>query len=559
MDLNIFFIAFILGLLIGWLVEWIIDWLFWRRGAEPPPKPVAAKPQDNLEEELLAEIVELRQKLALAQGQMITVGAQSGSAGDGDEMKRLRDKLAAAEAMISALGAQVAKTQQIEIQNNALQSDMEMMAAQANVANALRVQLNAAQVEIDGLRARAADTETWRNKAIAAEAEANRLRSESSGAATTATPIVQPTSANGSEDIINDLIAKLADSEERAARLPIAEAMIASLGVQLTEAQEWRKRFEDSDAAFNNLWKEMGDDKQKIIELEGKPSRVREAASDTTAPPDATALQEEIARLKAELDESKRRVTQLSEYEFEYNHLKSELSEIEHQRARIADLESELNQLRARPADVDRPHPRAAELEAEVARLRAIETDYEGQRRRILELETQVERLRAKKADKGSPKRLAELTAEVERLQNILSKQNQVVNDYEGEIEQLRERNVEQDRALDQLRSAQTEDERQLAALESEMERARAEAEKPKPAPEQDLELISGIGPVFAKRLKNAGINSYADLANLTAQEVRDIVKVKKWQRLDAVSWIAQAVELSGAHVEKPKKEKKKK
>jgi len=545
-------IALILGLLIGWLIEWIIDWLFWRKGAEqPPPKPAAAKPQDNLEEDLLAEIVDLRQKLALVQGQ--------GATSDGDEVKRLRDKLAAAEAMIGALGAQVANAQRWETQSNALQSDMEMMAAQLNAASAIRVQLDAAHSEITGLRARAADSEMWRNKALAAEAEANRLRTESSGAAVAAAPTTSP---DGSEDIINDLIAKLADSEERAARLPIAEAMIASLGVQLAEAQEWRKRFEESDTAFNNLWKEMGDDKQKIIELEGKLSRVREAASETTAPSDTTAFQEEIARLEAELDESKRRITQLSEYEFEYNHLKSELSEVEYQRTRIADLESELNQLRARPAESDRPHPRAAELEVEVARLRDIETDYEGQRRRILELESQVERLRAKKGEKGSkasPKRLAELTAEVERLQNILSKHNQTVNDYEGEIEELRARNVEQDRMLEKLRSAQTEDARQLAALESEMEQARAEAEKPKPAPEQDLELISGIGPVFAKRLKNAGINSYADLAKLAPQEVRDIVNVKKWQRLDAVSWIAQAVELSGAHIEKPKKEKKKK
>jgi predicted flap endonuclease-1-like 5' DNA nuclease len=552
MDLIIVFIIFILGLLMGWLIEWIIDWLFWRKEAEPP-KPVVAKPQDNLEEELLAEIVELRQKLALANGQMITMG---GSTSDGDEVKRLRDKLAAAEAMISALGAQVAKTQQIGIQNTALQSDMEMMAAQANVANALRVQLNAAQVEIDGLRARTADTETWRNKALAAEAEANRLRSESSGAATTATPIVQPPSANGSEDIINDLIAKLADSEERAARLPVAEAMIASLGVQLTEAQEWQKRFDESDAAFNNLWKEMGDDKQKITELEGELSRARK----TTAPTDTTPLREEIARLESELDASQRRVTQLSEYESEYNHLKSELSEVEHQRARIADLESELNQLRARPVEVERSHPRLAELESDVARLRAIETDYEGQRRRILELETQVERLRAKKkAERGSTKRLTELTAEVERLQNILSKQNQVVNDYEGEIEELRARNVEQDQVLDQLRVAQTEDERQLAAIESEMDRARVEAETPKPAAKGGFELINGIGPAYAKRLRDAGIESYTDLAKLAPQELRDLMKVQKWQRLDAESWIAQAVELSGAQIEKPKKAKKKK
>lgn len=550
-------IVLILGLLIGWLVEWIIDWLFWRKGAEQPPKPVAVKPQDNLEEELLAEIVELRQKLALANGQISTLGVLSGSTNDGDEAERLRDKLAAAEAMIGALGAQVANAQRWEIQSNALQSDMEMMAAQLNAASAIRVQLDAALSEITGLRARAADVEMWRGKALAAEAEVNKLKSESSSAPMTATPVVQPTSTNGSEVIINDLIGKLANAEDRAGRLPIAEAMIASLGVQLAEAQEWQHRFDESDAAFNNLWKEMGDDKQKIIELEGALNRAREAASLAS---DTTEFQKEIAQLESELDQSKRRVTQLSEYESEYNHLKSELSEVEHQRVRIADLESELNQLRARPAEVERPHPRMAELESEVARLRAIETDYEGQRRRTMELESQVERLRAKKkAEKGSTKRLAELTAEVERLQNVLAKQNQLVNDYDGEIEELRARNVEQDHVLDQLRMAQTEDERQLAAIESEMDRARVEAEKPKPATKRGFELISGIGPAYAKRLKDAGIESYTDLAKLTPQELRDLMKAQKWQRLDAESWIAQAVELSGAHIEKPKKAKKKK
>ena len=235
-------IALILGLLIGWLIEWIIDWLFWRKEAEQP-KPVAAKPQDNLEEELLAEIVELRQKLALANGQISTLGVLSDSTSDGDEAKRLRDKLAAAEAMIGALGAQVANAQRWETQSNALQSDMEMMAAQLNSASAIRVQLDAAQSEITGLRARAADSEMWRNKAIAAEAEVNKLKSESSSAAVAAPPATLPASANGSEVIINDLIGKLANAEDRPSRLPIAEAMIASLGVPLAEAQDCRKPF----------------------------------------------------------------------------------------------------------------------------------------------------------------------------------------------------------------------------------------------------------------------------------------------------------------------------
>lgn len=57
---------------------------------------------------------------------------------------------------------------------------------------------------------------------------------------------------------------------------------------------------------------------------------------------------------------------------------------------------------------------------------------------------------------------------------------------------------------------------------------------------DDDLQQISGIGPVYARRLEEAGITRYAQLAALTAQEVRERIQLEDW-RGGIDSWIAQA------------------
>lgn len=69
--------------------------------------------------------------------------------------------------------------------------------------------------------------------------------------------------------------------------------------------------------------------------------------------------------------------------------------------------------------------------------------------------------------------------------------------------------------------------------------------DKPKmPARTDDLTAIKGIGPTFARRLKEAGITTYAALANLTADQVRTITQMADWQG-DPADWIAQAQALA--------------
>lgn len=60
-----------------------------------------------------------------------------------------------------------------------------------------------------------------------------------------------------------------------------------------------------------------------------------------------------------------------------------------------------------------------------------------------------------------------------------------------------------------------------------------------------DLQAISGIGPAFEQRLKDAGITRYAQIAALSEEEIRERINLDPW-RGDVASWIEQAQRLTG-------------
>lgn len=65
------------------------------------------------------------------------------------------------------------------------------------------------------------------------------------------------------------------------------------------------------------------------------------------------------------------------------------------------------------------------------------------------------------------------------------------------------------------------------------------------PPRRDNLEVIDGIGPTYAKRLNEAGIVSFAQLAELTPEQIKEIIKPAAWQKIEAESWIAQAKRLA--------------
>lgn len=59
-----------------------------------------------------------------------------------------------------------------------------------------------------------------------------------------------------------------------------------------------------------------------------------------------------------------------------------------------------------------------------------------------------------------------------------------------------------------------------------------------------DLTIINGIGPTFAKRLQAAGIDSLQKLAAAEPAQVKEAAKLADWQA-DPADWIAEAKTLA--------------
>lgn len=61
----------------------------------------------------------------------------------------------------------------------------------------------------------------------------------------------------------------------------------------------------------------------------------------------------------------------------------------------------------------------------------------------------------------------------------------------------------------------------------------------------QNLTLVRGIGPAYARRLQEGGIKTLADLAIAEPTTIRQIVQLKEWQNAEPDEWIREAKELS--------------
>jgi predicted flap endonuclease-1-like 5' DNA nuclease len=56
-----------------------------------------------------------------------------------------------------------------------------------------------------------------------------------------------------------------------------------------------------------------------------------------------------------------------------------------------------------------------------------------------------------------------------------------------------------------------------------------------------DLSVIKGIGAVYQWKLRDAGFNTYKQLSEANPDQLRRMLGVKNWQRVNVEAWIGQA------------------
>lgn len=80
-----------------------------------------------------------------------------------------------------------------------------------------------------------------------------------------------------------------------------------------------------------------------------------------------------------------------------------------------------------------------------------------------------------------------------------------------------------------------------MSAGDAQLDALRDEFEAYQRTHPDDLTVIKGIGSVYQWKLRDAGFNTYKQLAEADLDQLRRMLDVKNWQRVNIESWVEQA------------------
>ena len=62
------------------------------------------------------------------------------------------------------------------------------------------------------------------------------------------------------------------------------------------------------------------------------------------------------------------------------------------------------------------------------------------------------------------------------------------------------------------------------------------------------LQKVNGIGNVYAQKLNDAGIYTFAQLAEQSAARLTEIIAPESWQAIETEAWIEEAASFAAGH-----------
>lgn len=601
--------SFLLGATLGWGVEWVIDRWYWRGLGTRPPGENAYKAdlsalrtrfddaqvkldayetevsdlRAQLKEGLSADSFELHEKLRAANAEIKALKmAVVETPPDNSADSSLKQELAEAKAMIERLQSEnttsplialnelqakldeaeselsgyrsVEEITRIEIQELRQKlSDAESKAGTGSKGKAavneeilaLKAQLDAKDQEIAVLRASGGSggDEDLRSRANQADYFAKQLENARATIATLEQEMLRPQPAAISGAADEGLRRENAELQTEMLRLKTAyETQNEDIQLLKNQLQERERNIQGmasldeladararAEAAEERVTTLMADRQHGIEELESLRKQVQAAHSEHDS---LTALRQEIEDLSAKLASRDQIV---SENRSEVNALTARLhasqSELEDLRSARSARENELSSLRE-----------------EVASMRSELREHETLSSRLKEAEIELEAYNDLKSAKEH------LQDRVGQLEGELAEARAAAKEAE-----LEAKTREAERAAAEVAQLRAHLEHHRTALANALSQldnfgsvsippvATSTGPTTEPVEERDpLERIKGVGFVYERKLWDAGILTFEDLANATPEEVTEAIAPEEWQQIDPASWIAEAKKLIG-------------
>lgn len=178
--------------------------------------------------------------------------------------------------------------------------------------------------------------------------------------------------------------------------------------------------------------------------------------------------------------------------------------------------------------------------------------------RRSVKAEPPAEAVAAAQAAAPAPVDSAETDAfrqELQQAKSTIARYQEQITGLDACQEQLLLAQAEISEYKTQLENVDTYRE-QLAEAHAEIGRLQAEVvQPPKRSPQvietvivkDNLERINGIGPVFSRRLNEAEIYTFDQLAALSPERIHEMITPEPWQHIDPEAWIAEAKTFAGS------------
>ncbi len=306
---------------------------------------------------------------------------------------------------------------------------------------------------------------------------------------------------------------ELSAIQVRMRQMTAIEQANETLRGKLTDAEgrvrELEARMKKLQAQFGSVQREHTESNQKIATLREMLARLKNEHA--TLKSERDTLQAEKKTLRDRLAETEEELATISANAIVNQDNSAEIDRLIAERD---GAQNEINRLRHALSSMKAQQERATAIQEEndalMARLESAENELLNEHNRLVAAEIKLQGMADDLADERA------------KLQQIEQKE-----DNSDKIAQLQAELEARNQELDLLRTtASTLAEDGVVVADR-------------------LQLVNGIGNVFAQRFNEAGVLTYDQLAALDSERIIEIVEAKSWQKIDAESWIEQARELS--------------